>query len=249
MKPKGSQFFWTKTHDQSKLSYRRNPDTGTVNNPEYGNRIEGRPETYYHLYEVDENFDTIAHGSFDVEWPVEQRGNRAWLHDTMWSTKAERGEPPLTETGQSLLSGRHAVGQQLLFDSRQAGRRIGQPTVTWAEMTKTGAKRLGEGLGIAQNDSTRKGHGDLQPDTDLSSYSSALVHRLQSSGVVDQGWSQNDSNQMDFVQPHRETPHGDIVKDNELAAGRQTIRKVLGGPRREMIRQQKAQRNQLELPF
>lgn len=240
MKPKGSQFFWTKTQYNEAAGNRRSPE-GAPNNPQ-DPRAES--STAYHLYSVDDDFKTRAHGHMDVEWPVERKGtSQATVTSTMYMNQAI----PLTE-----LWGPNK-GQYRLFDSGMTGARPDHqergPTVSWAQFTKEGTKHFGEALGIAQNDSTARGFGALEPDADLSENSGPLVERLQAAGHVSPHFEQTETNQMEFMSSYPEVPHGDVVQDEELAAGRQTIRKVLGGPRREQIRQQKAQRNQQQLPF
>ena len=238
MKPKGSQFFWTKTQYNEAAGNRRSPE-GHANNPQ-DPRAES--STSYHLYSVDEDFKTRAHGHMDVEWPIETESNAQWMSHSSWQERAKAGLKPIPEkpTGTS---------QQMLFDKQSAGRRPNGPTVTWAQFSKEGTKRFGEALGVAQNDSTARGFGRLEPDPDLSDNSGPMVERLQAAGHVSPDFEQTETNQMEFMSSYPEVPHGDAVKDPELSAGRQTIRKVLGGPRREQIRQQKAQRNQLQLPF
>ena len=242
MKPKGSQFFWTKTQYNEAAGNRRSPE-GHANNPQ---NPRAESSTSYHLYSVDEDFKTRAHGHMDVEWPVERKGStQEQVTDSMYMNQPMGPDRELWGPNK---------GQYVLFNSaltgvRPTGGNERGPTVTWAQFSKEGTKRFGEALGVAQNDSTARGFGRLEPDPDLSDNSGPMVERLQAAGHVSPDFEQTETNQMEFMSSYPEVPHGDAVKDSELSAGRQTIRKVLGGPRREQIRQQKAQRNQLQLPF
>lgn len=267
MKPRGSQFQWTKPRvENNEYASKWAP---TANH--YDNGIGGgwggepSPSVNINLHAPTGRDGTMReHGDLRANFPVREHDTHELLDDSTWSMRAEAGKKPVKDKStKQKLKYTNAEGekvkqktvQQRLFDPQHtAGWRNGvdQPVVSYAEFSKPGSSRLAEGLGILQNESYKRGFGQLVPDTDLSKHSNALVERQKSTGIVSESHERLETNEMNFMPDKGEyasSRHPDeYLPKEEAAAGMRTARSILGRGGRERIRERKAARMNQQLP-